>query len=71
VVDQSNEFSGTTGRIFSKVSVLVELCKGLIKRFFTDESSLSRCYSVTDWNIGTPVGSLEAHLMWLHRVHIW
>jgi len=33
--------------------------------FFAEKSSLSRCHSEMDWNIRTPVGSLEAHWMWL------
>jgi len=39
--------------------------------FFTETFSSSHCHSETDWHIETPVGSLEQHWMWLHRVQIW
>jgi len=29
--------------------------------FFAEKFSLLCCHSETDWNIGTPMGSLEAH----------
>jgi len=35
--------------------------------FFTKKSLLC-CHARTYWNIGTPMGSLEAHSMWLHCV---
>jgi len=38
--------------------------------FFAERNSLLHCDSETNWNLGIAVGSLEVHLMWLHRVQI-
>jgi len=40
----SNDFSGTTGRIFIKLSRLIQLCNGLINFAFTWQSLKGRCH---------------------------
>ena len=78
----SKLISGTTERIFTNISGLIDLCKCLINpafiwrslkgccnsnklksqnQLFHRKISLSCCRSKMDQNIGTPMGTLEAH----------